>query len=54
MGNGWTFPIDRVSVRVDLPFELQPQELETDTFLGAYGSTRRAAAAWAGVRSPRD
>jgi uncharacterized membrane protein YgcG len=46
VGNGWTFPIDRVSVRVDLPFELQPEDLETDTFLGAFGSARRAAAAW--------
>lgn len=46
VGTGWTFPIDRVSVRVILPFELQPQELASDTFLGAYGSTRPAPASW--------
>ena len=46
VGTGWTFPIDRVSVRVILPFELAPNELAADTFLGAYGSTRRGPTDW--------
>ena len=46
VGTGWAFPIDRVSVRVILPFELQPAELEANTFLGAYGSNRPGPADW--------
>jgi uncharacterized membrane protein YgcG len=47
VGTGWAFPIDRVAVRVLLPFPVQPDEVETNAFLGAYGSSRPAASEWA-------
>ena len=46
VGTGWTFPIDRVTVRVTLPFDARQEDIRTNTFLGAYGSTRGSPAAW--------
>jgi hypothetical protein len=38
IGTGWEFAIDRATVRVTLPFEFEPDEIEVDTFFGSYGS----------------
>ncbi len=40
-GNGWAFPIEQASARVELPAEVDPQELKLDGFTGPQGSTER-------------
>ncbi|HET6565453.1 MAG TPA: DUF2207 domain-containing protein [Xanthomonadales bacterium] len=37
-GNGWIFPIERVSARITLPFSIQEADYLPEAFLGAFGS----------------
>jgi uncharacterized protein (TIGR04222 family) len=41
-GNGWDFPIDRASARVELPAPVPPSELTIEGYVGPFGSTDRA------------
>lgn len=41
-GNGWAFPIDRASARVELPAPVSPDMLTIEGYTGPQGSTERA------------
>ena len=38
-GNGWMFPIDRVTSTITLPFEVEAGQLGLALYVGAFGST---------------
>jgi len=42
-GNGWVFPIDHASARIELPADVQADQLRTDFYTGAQGSTEKRA-----------
>jgi len=42
-GNGWDFPIDTASARIELPTAVNWQDLRHDAFTGPQGATERAA-----------
>jgi len=42
-GNGWMFPIDRASARIELPADVSPGQLRTDLYTGYQGARGKAA-----------
>ncbi len=50
-GNGWAFPIDHASARIELPADVAPEQLSTDLYTGYQGA--RGKAARSEVESPR-
>ncbi len=42
-GNGWIFPIDKASARINLPAAVQENELHSDFYTGGLGSTKKQA-----------
>ena len=37
VGNGWVFPIDRAVATITLPFDISSDQLELDSYTGAFG-----------------
>jgi hypothetical protein len=46
VGDGWAFPIDRASARVQLPRPLPEAELELNSYIGTFGEKGQAARAY--------
>lgn len=41
-GNGWVFPIEQASARINLPFNIPAQDYQLDAFVGRFGSTEQS------------